>query len=329
MRQKQRVKFVNRLRITRGHDGIFRVRSPHKPPRVLKEAKTEAQAYHWAHRHREFARKEPPWAPWELDFLADNYGRISVEEIAWALKRSPNAQKIIAYRRFRMNQKTNIYTARALARELGLSCAKIIVAWHNRGYLKGKLAPFMNGPNHVWFFDYDDIIDCLQQRPFLCKLKRMPQSYFRSIVQREWEKDPWYSKTAAGKFLGLADGNPVYRYIKEGWLPAIRAPMGGGKGAWIIRHSDLAEFQLHDPRPLHRKGVTLPETIDHALERAERRAWNQLARGRFYMFGYWASVYQNMAATISRKHRDPFKRVIEVAQEVMNEEPETENDGRP
>ena len=320
MRKKQRIKFVNNLKITQGKDGIFRVRTIKKPYTILKEAPTFQKAYRWAHQCRDFALKEPPWAPWELDFLSDNYGRISVDEICRILHRSPNAQKIKAYRKFRMNQKTNIYTARELARELGISCAKIIVAWHTRGYLKGKLAPFKNGPNNVWFFDYDDIITCLQQRPWLCKLKKMPQSYFRSVVQREWEKDPWYSKDEAGKFLGLADGNPVYRYIKEGWLPAIRAPMGGSKGAWILRHSDLAEFQLHDPRPLHRKSATLAETVDHELKRAEKRAWRQLARGRFQMFGHWASIHQHLASTVSRNHKSPFKRLIEVAKEVMNEE---------
>ena len=273
-------------------------------------------------------RRKRDWTSAELEFLADNYGRLPKEAIARRLRRSVNALKIISYRKLGINQKSNIYTARALARELGISCAKIIVAWHDRGYLKGRLAPFMNGPNHVWWFDYEDIIECLQQRPWLCNLKKMPPSYFRSIVRAEWEKNPWYTKTAAAQFLGLTDGNPIYRYIKKGWLPAVRRPQGGGLGAWILRHSDLAEFQLHDPRPLHRKGVTLPETIDHALERAERRAWNQLARGRFHMFGYWASVYHNMAATISRNHDSPFKRVIEVAKEVMNEETETANDGR-
>ena len=214
-------------------------------------------------------RRKGHWRDYELQFLADNYGRMPIKDISRRLKRSEAGIRLIAKRRLRINQKTNIYTARALAAELGISCAKIIVAWHNRGYLKGQPAPFMNGPNNVWWFDYDDIIECLQRRPWLLDLKKMHQSFFRSIVRGEWEKDPWYTKEEAGKFLGLADGNPVYRYIKKGWLPAVRRPMGGGKGAWILRHSDLAEFQLNDPRPLHRKGVSLPLTIEHALEKAE------------------------------------------------------------
>ncbi len=172
----QKIKWVNRLRISRGKDGVFRVRSPDKPYKVLKEAPTEALAYRWAHRCRKYARKEPPWIEDELEFLADNYGRISVEDICRRLNRSPNSLKIISFRKLGINQKSNIYTARALASDLGVSCAKIIVAWYDRGYLKGKLAPFRNGPNHVWFFDYDDIVECLRQRPWLCRLNGMNRS---------------------------------------------------------------------------------------------------------------------------------------------------------
>ncbi len=33
----QKIRWVNRLRISQGHDGVFRVRSPNKPYPVLKE----------------------------------------------------------------------------------------------------------------------------------------------------------------------------------------------------------------------------------------------------------------------------------------------------
>ena len=229
-----KVKFVNKLRITQGHDGLFRVRSPEKPPRVLKVAETEAAAYRWAHRCRKFTRKEPPWSEDELEFLADNYGRIPVEDICRRLKRSPNSLKIISFRKLGINQKSNIYTARAVAGELGLSCAKIVVAWYDRGYLAGKPAPFRNGGNKVWFFDYDDIVECLNKRPWLCRLRRMPPGYFKSIVQAQWEKDPWYNRVEAANFLGLVTVGPIWRYVKEGWLRGIRRPSGGGQGEWIL-----------------------------------------------------------------------------------------------
>ncbi len=315
-RKKTRIIWVNRLRISQGHDGIYKVRSPKKPYPVLKEFRTEEAAYKWAHQNRKFAVKEPPWAEWELEYLADNYGRIPAEKIAQHLRRSPNALKIISFRKLDINQRSNIYTARALAQELGVSCAKTIVAWYDRGYLKGQPAPFKYGLNHVWFFDYDDIIECLENRPWLCNLRRMPESYFKSIVKKEWDKNPWYTRDEAAQFLGLITIGPIYRYIQHGWLVANRRPRGGGKGEWIIRHSVLAEFQLNDPRPLHRKGVTLPETIAHELDRSEEKAWTQLARGKFQMFGYWASVHQRFAATVrDPNHKNPFIELMKIAKE--------------
>jgi len=308
------LKQVNRLLITRRHDGVFRVRSPLR--KVLKECPTYDEAFLWAHKNRKYAKKEPVWAEWELEFLLDNYGILPAEVIARRLRRSTNSLKIICVRKLGINQRSNIYTARAAAKELGISDAKIIVAWHDKGYLKGTRAPFKYGNNYVWFFDYDDIIECLQKRPWLCNLKRMPEGYFRSIVKTEWEKDRWYDKTEAGKFLGLADGNPIYRYIKKGWLPAVRRPRGGGLGAWILRHSALAEFQLSDPRPAHRKGATLPETLDHDLAKTEEKAWHQMARGHFQMFGYWAAMHQHIAAVTNRNHRNPFQRLIEIGKEA-------------
>lgn len=310
---RQKVKMVNRLRISRGKDGLFRVRSPDKPSKVLKEAKTEEEAYKWAHRCRKFAHKEPPWTLEELEFLADNYGRMSAEDIARRLKRSTNALKIISFRKLGINQKSNIYTARALARELGLSCSKIVVAWYDRGYLKGKLAPFRNGPNHVWFFDYDDIIECLQRRPWLCRLRRMPQSYFRSIVREEWEKNPWYTRQEAAQFLGMVTVGPIERYIKRGWLPAIRRPMGGSKGEWIIRHSDLAEFQLNDPRSDHRKSATLASSLENAMNRALEKAFHALARGRWQMFGYWAGLWTQLNS-LNKRESSPFQALMDYAQ---------------
>jgi len=290
----QDIKWVNRLRSSRGKDGVFRVRSPNKPYPVLKEKPTFALAYQWAHRCRKYARKEPPWTEGELEFLADNYGRISVEDISRRLRRSPNSLKIITFRKLGINQKSNIYTARALAKDLGISCAKTIVAWHNRGYLVGKPAPFRNGPNQVWFFDYDDIIECLRKRPWMCRLKRMPQSYFRSIVQAEWDKDPWYNRAEAANFLGLVTVGPIWRYVKAGWLPGVRRPSGGGQGEWIFRHSDLANFQLNDPRPAHRKSATLAQTLRNAMDSAERKAFKALGRGRWAQFAQWANTWDSL-----------------------------------
>lgn len=258
-------------------------------------------------------KKKGPWTDQELEYIDDHYGRISVELIAKKLNRSKNAIKIICYRKLRgINQRSNIYTSRAVQEELGLSCPKIAVAWLDRGYLKGERAPFSYGPNQAWHFEYDDIIRCLKERPWLVRRERMPESYFRSIVQAEWEKNPWYNSREAAQFLGLADHNPIHRYIYQQLLPAVRRPMGGSKGEWVIRHKDLVEFQLHDPRPLHRKSIRLPETLKKKLEDVERRAWHALAQGHYQRFGQWAGVWVQLSS-IDGKKPAPFKDLVELA----------------
>lgn len=110
--------------------------------------------------------KKPPWSPEELEDLADNLGRQPKAQIARRLNRTENALKIAAYRKLNgLNQRSNIYTARAVALVLGISCSKTIVAWMERGFIKGKRAPFAYGKTLCWSFEYDDIVACLKERP--------------------------------------------------------------------------------------------------------------------------------------------------------------------
>ena len=115
-----KIRWVNRLRISRGHGGLYKVRSPDKPYLVLKEEPTFEKAYRWAHRCRKFAKKEPPWSKDELEFLNDNYGLMPAETLAHRLGRTKNALKIISFRKLKIDQRSNLYTARAVAIELGI-----------------------------------------------------------------------------------------------------------------------------------------------------------------------------------------------------------------
>ncbi|MDP2730280.1 MAG: hypothetical protein Q8O55_07350 [Dehalococcoidales bacterium] len=93
---------------------------------------------------------------------------------------------------------------------------------------------------------------CLRRRPWLVKPDSMPQSYFRSLVREEWERDPWYSCVEAQRFLGLHDehANAVHRYIRRGWIKAERKPGAGGLGEYVIRKSAIDYFIKNDPRPI-------------------------------------------------------------------------------
>jgi hypothetical protein len=210
-----------------------------------------------------------PWSSEDKEFLAENLGRIPKEQIAKRLNRSENALKIAAYRKLNgLSQRSNIITARDLARELGVGCPKTLVRWMEAGFLKGKHAPFYYGKTPCWSFEYEDIITCLRERPWLVDLKKMEISYFRTVVREEYERDPWYGTREAAPFLGLVDINAVHRYIRHGWLPAVRRPLVGGKRhgswGWVIRRSDIDAMLKNDPRPTRRR---------YALIKSRRRAW--------------------------------------------------------
>ena len=121
-----------------------------------------------------------------------------------------------------------------------------------RGYLKGKHASYRYGKNWVYHFEYEDIIECIRQRPWLVKPISMPVSYFRTIAREEQDADPWYDGKGASRLLGLLDlhGGTLHRYIQKGWIPATRRPGAGGLGEYVIRKSSIDYFLQHDPRPV-------------------------------------------------------------------------------
>ncbi|MFH0808848.1 MAG: hypothetical protein V2A77_00015 [Pseudomonadota bacterium] len=115
---------VNRLRIC-GSDRKWQVRTMDKPYEVLHEATSHKEAYLWAHNNRDYTQRSPRWIQAELDYLTESYGRIPVDEICRHLRRSANALKIAALRKishngWHLNQRSNIYTARAVASELAI-----------------------------------------------------------------------------------------------------------------------------------------------------------------------------------------------------------------
>ena len=125
----------------------------------------------------------------------------------------------------------------------------------DRGFIKGKRAPFFYGNNRVWDFQEEDIIECIERRPWLAVLDRMEESYFRSIARREWQTNPWYTSETAAPLLGIVDHNAVKRYIRRGWLHAERKPGAGGLGEYVLRKKDINAFLQDDPRPGNKSAI--------------------------------------------------------------------------
>lgn len=198
---------------------------------------------------RRYARAKRPWTQEELDLLLDKYGLVSDLDLAKLLQRSPNALHVAAVRRLHISRTMNFYTATTVADELGIGCPKTIIWWVEKGWIRGRRSHVAAGYNTRWEFHLPDIEACIRERPWLPHLKRMPRGYLRSVVMEEYERDPWLSCQQAAAMVGLKTDDAIQRYIKRGWIPAVKAPGGPWQGRWIIRHSAVEAFLASDPRP--------------------------------------------------------------------------------
>lgn len=205
------------------------------------------------------ARKE--WTEAEIQYLSDKYGLVSKKTLARNLQRTEGAV-YLATKKLLNHQHIydNFYTAQELARVLAKD-AKTVVYWAQRGWLKGRRAPYYQGANRFWIFTERNVVRCLKDRPWLVNLKKLSEHYFRSIVLDEWKRDPWYTPEQAAPMLGVKTPDAVHRYIYLGWLPAEKRPGGPWQGSWMIRHSAIEGFLAKDPRPGHK----------HTLVSASRR----------------------------------------------------------
>ena len=191
------------------------------------------------------------WMEEDLEFLDQKYGLTSLNYICRRLQRSPHAIKVAATRRLRHGMKANFYTANQVA-ELLLrtkGASKTIVFWMEQGWLNGRRSYARAGPNIAWCFFEGDILKCLRARPWLCDPMKMERHYFHSVIQEEYERDPWYTCDEVAPMLGVKTHDAVQRYIRRGLLTAVKRPGGPWQWRWIIRRSDIQKFLADDPRP--------------------------------------------------------------------------------
>ncbi len=196
------------------------------------------------------ARSRYKWTPEELEYLSNHYGLVSDKTIACNLNRSVYGVAWAAHR-LGLRRKDNLYTATELARILGVAYTGRVIGWVRRGWLKCRRGPLKAGLNRAWVFNERTVAKFLRQYPWIIDLRSMPEHYFRSVVRREWERDPWYTVEQAVPLFGFTNSDAVYRYINRGWLLAERKPWGCHR-AWIIRHSSIESFLKNDPRPEHK-----------------------------------------------------------------------------
>lgn len=61
---------------------------------------------------------------------------------------------------------------------------------------------------------------------------------------------------------------------------------------------------------------------DHALSEeidiAERKAWDALARYKFWMFGYWAGVWVHLNRISGQKRPNPWAELVKRAKQITS-----------
>lgn len=196
------------------------------------------------------------WTADEIHYISDHYGLLLDETIARNLDRSVRAVVRTAEQGLHIRRRDNFYSASELSRTLGLSDGqgRKVVGWVERGWLKARKGPTAGGRkrkggslSRMWTFREASILRCLRRRPWLVDLASMPEHFFRSVVRREWERDPWYS---ISQLHSLGTKKTILHYIHRGWLAAEKKPCGGPNGgAWVIRDSAIEALLANDPRP--------------------------------------------------------------------------------
>ena len=130
----------------------------------------------------------PRWSSKEIEYLHDNLGLKSYEELSETLKRSKEAIKLFRHRHKLPKVFDNFYTFKILSKELGKSRTSIR-KYYYKGWLVGRKASWTYlYKNHPIIFLEEDIVNFLKDKYSLFTKTYMPNHYFRNTVKKEEEK---------------------------------------------------------------------------------------------------------------------------------------------
>jgi len=63
----------------------------------------------------------------------------------------------------------------------------------------------------------------------------------------------------------------------------------------------------------------VPLDIDAALDEADRKAWEALARYKFMMFGYWAAIWVHLNKISGQNRQNPWMPIVIEARHLKDE----------
>ncbi len=132
-----------------------------------------------------------PWSEDDLQFLADNYGRIRLETIAKKLDRTTTAVKLRASRE-NIRTTDNFLTGSMVARILGADLSTVR-RWIELGYLKAKKSKVVRRSKYfVWHIEAAALEEFLRDYNHLFDLRRISREdylYWRNLAEAQTPKN--------------------------------------------------------------------------------------------------------------------------------------------
>ncbi|HJS17311.1 MAG TPA: hypothetical protein VJ785_01085 [Anaerolineales bacterium] len=174
--------------------------------------------------------RSPAWTPAEDQFIRQNLGRMTDEEMGLALGRTAIAVHLRWHRDLQLpgpSKATNILTANTAARLLGIDSHKT-AAWVDLGLIPGRI---MAGGRNIRLIDRQAlrrwVLNPMNWVYFDPKKVRDPELKRMLALRAARWGDEWWSTPKVAKYHGVATGD-VKRYITKGWLKSFRLPVSLG-----------------------------------------------------------------------------------------------------
>lgn len=192
------------------------------------------------------------WTPEEAEYLHDNIGIKSYQQISEYLGRSVSAIKV-----YRIKNKLphifqgNYYTYTTLGEELGISKSAVQRHYFS-GRLKGAKAQWRaRYGNHPTLFIEEDIVKFLAQYYFIFIPAKVPNLYFKNIIKQNLIKDMQDNPVLNEKHMAINDlarmlgiyKSVMRDFVYDGKLHQIdTGKIFKGKPHYYILESELLRF---------------------------------------------------------------------------------------